>query len=240
MSSAGMPSNTPLDMIPSAPPPKGIRPNFVNPPTLETEIIAVTVVSSALALGLVYIRVYSTLRITRSAWYDDTACVCAIVFSLAFGGLLISTKDKAKHGWDLPIISLSSTYLKIIIAETMLRSLGILFSKLSILLLLLRLFASVQRSRYSIYIAIVWTSLISGLSIVIAAALCSPRSGESFGDRHVQRRCARQSTWAVVQGSMNVLLDFFILYIPLPVVWNLQMGSRRKWGVLAIFMTGLM
>ncbi|KAI4286488.1 MAG: hypothetical protein L6R35_004261 [Caloplaca aegaea] len=98
MASASMPSSVPLDMIPASAPPKGIKSNFVNPDTLETEIITVTVASSALALGLVYIKVYSTLRITRSTWYDDAACVCAMVFSLAYGCLLISTKGNAKHG----------------------------------------------------------------------------------------------------------------------------------------------
>lgn len=69
-------------MIPLMAPPDGVQSNFVNPVTLENEIIAIGTVSSALAVTLLCMRIYSTLKITRSAWYDDVATVLAAVFSL--------------------------------------------------------------------------------------------------------------------------------------------------------------
>ena len=35
-------------------------------------------------------------------------------------------------------------------------------------------------------------------------------------------------------------LDFYLLYLPLPIVWKLQMERKRKLGVITIFLTGLM
>ena len=37
-----------------------------------------------------------------------------------------------------------------------------------------------------------------------------------------------------------MLLDFYIFYLPIPMVLELQMGQKQKIGVMAIFMTGLM
>ena len=45
---------------------------------------------------------------------------------------------------------------------------------------------------------------------------------------------------AYIQGIFNVVSDFYLLILPIPVVWQLQMPSKRKIGVCAIFMTGIL
>lgn len=227
-------------MIPSMVPPPGIEPNFVNPITLADTVVAISATTSVLAFVLLSTRLYSTLRITRSASYDDGASVIAFVFSLAYVGLVISTRGNARHGWDLPISAYTAGYFKIILCETIIASFGFLFSKISILLLLFRLFSPTQRFRYFAYIGIIWTTIISLTSIIVAGALCAPRQGESFSSISVAERCTHEDIWAVVQGALNMFLDFYILYLPIPMVWKLQMGQKRKIGVMAIFMTGLM
>ena len=74
------------DMIPSATPPPGIEPNFINPVTFAQIIVAVSAATLVLVVVLLSIRLYSTLRITRSASYDDGASVLALIFSLAYIG----------------------------------------------------------------------------------------------------------------------------------------------------------
>lgn len=227
-------------MLPSMASPPGVKSNFVNPVTLADEIIAVTATTSILALVLLSIRLYSTLRITRSASYDDSASILAMIFSLAYIGLIISTKNYARHGWDLPISAYTAGYFKIILSETIIAALGFLFSKVSVLLLLFRLFSPTRKFRYLVFIGIIWATTISLTTSVVAGALCAPWPGESFSSLTVARRCTHQGIWAVVQGALNVALDFYILYLPIPLVWQLQMGQRRKIGVTAIFMTGFM
>ncbi|KAL9593739.1 MAG: hypothetical protein Q9179_005720 [Wetmoreana sp. 5 TL-2023] len=237
---SSLPPGISLDMIPSAKPPKGVQPNFSNPVTLETTVIAVSAVTSALAVVLLCTRLYSTIRVTRSAWYDDVAVVSAIVFSLAYVGLIIDTRGYAKHSWDVPLSVFTPRYYKKILAESIIGALGLLFSKISILLLLHRLFGPDKRFRYYVYFGMLWATAISCTTITASGALCAPRAGESFGDLRSAQRCDRLKIWAVVQGSLNVILDLYILYIPLPVIWKLQMGQKKKIGVAAIFMTGLM
>ena len=55
-------------------------------------------------------------------------------------------------------------------------------------------------------------TLITLVSILVAGALCVPRHGESFGDLPVAERCSKETTWALVAGVSNVVVDFFIIY----------------------------
>ncbi|KAL2037841.1 hypothetical protein N7G274_009315 [Stereocaulon virgatum] len=236
---SSLPPGVSLDMIPSTPPPLGVVPNFVNPVSLAHPIVAVSVITSVLAVILVFIRLCSTLRITRSASYDDGACVLALVFSLAYIGLVVSTNDHARHGWDIPLSAFTASYLKIILAETIIGAFALVCSKTSIFLLLFRLFSPTPRFRHLVYIGIIWTAVVGLASIIIAGALCAPRHGEFFSSLTVAERCSHESILAVTQGTLYMLLDFYMFYLPIPMVMKLQMGRKRKIGVLAIFMTGL-
>ena len=237
---SSFPPGTDLSMIPSANPPPGIQPNLVNPVTLASSIVAVSATTLVLALVLLSVRLYSTLSITRSASYDDAGIVSAMMFSLAYAGLILHTKDYARHSWDLPISAYTSSYMKIIFSETIIAALGVLFAKNSILILLLRLFSPARGFRYLVYAGLIWSTMISLVSIVVSGTLCAPRPGESFTSMKVASRCTHQSIWAVVQGTLTVLLDLYILYLPIPMIWKLQMDLKRRAGVVAIFMTGSM
>ena len=235
---ASLPPGMDLDMIPSMAPPPGVVPNFINPVTLADPILAVCVATSVLAVILLCMRLYSTTRITRSASYDDATSVIALVLSLCYAGLIIGFKDNARHGWDLPPSAYTDSFATVVFAEQIFAVLSLSFAKVSILLLLFRLFAPTRWFRYMIYLGIVWATLLSLVTIIVAGALCAPRHGESFGDLTVAERCTHETTWAVVQGASDVVLDFFIIYLPSPMLWKLNMGLQRKIGIMAIVLTG--
>ena len=44
----------------------------------------------------------------------------------------------------------------------------------------------------------------------------------------------------IIQGVFGLLSDVYIFILPLPSLWGLQMRLRRKLGISAIFLTGLM
>ena len=155
-------------------------------------------------------------------------------------GLEIYIDDYARQGWDLPLSYYRSKYYKVVISTAWVSALALFFSKMSVLLLYVRLFTPTRKLRALIYFGILWTILINFTSIIVVAALCAPRQHESLSSLSSIQRCGQLQAWAVVQGSLNVILDFYILYLPVPVVWNLKMTQKRKLGVLAIFMTGLM
>jgi hypothetical protein len=69
---------------------------------------------------------------------------------------------------------------------------------------------------------------------------CTPRSGETWIVAQNSRRCGRDLNLGYVISAFNVLSDIYLLAIPIPVVWKLQLPLRRKFGVIAIFMTGFL
>ena len=227
-----------LSTILSGPPP-GVIPNFINPTTLGDAIIAVSATSSFLACIFLCIRLYSTTRITCSVGSDDYTLIIAFILSLAYASCIVHTRDHARHVWDISLADYNASYFQIIFAETIVGALGLLFAKLSILILLSRIFSPNRKLRYAIYFGMLWTGLISATSILLAGIFCAPRIGESFGSLTVALRCTKNQTWAVVQGVLSTVLDFYIFCLPLPIVWKLHLEPKKKVGILVIFMTGL-
>ena len=73
---------------------------------------------------------------------------------------------------------------------------------------------------------------------------CSPRNGSSqtaWIAALESNRCLRpEKTLSVVVGVGNVLSDFYLILLPLPAVWGLQIPARRKLAILSMFLTGSM
>ena len=237
---SSIPPGLNLDMIPSIEPPRGTTPNFIDPETLRGTLIAVSATTSLLAFVLLSIRLYSTLRITRSTSYDDAASVLAFVITLGLVSLVLEMSSYARHGWDLPLSAYNARFFKILLCEVIMASMSLWLSKLAILCLFFRLFSPTPRFRAWVYLGVVWATMVSLTSILVATILCTPRKGESFTSPMVLARCTKQYTWAVVQGVCSMCLDFYLLYLPLPIVWKLHMERKRKLGVMTIFLTGLM
>ena len=230
-----------LSMTPVAEPPIGYASNFNSHEHLASTIVSITTITSGLAFLMLAARLYSTFRITRTSGLDDYTCVLAFLFSMANTGLVIHSRHYARHIWDIPLDDFNTitSYVKIILAEIVVGIFGWLFSKLSILLLLFRLFSPNRLTRYLLFVGIGWALTIAVITLVLAGAMCAPRHGESFDNLALSSRCSHQTTWAVVQSVLILILDFYILYIPIPRIWRLQLSLKRKIGVLSIFMTGI-
>lgn len=78
--------------------------------------------------------------------------------------------------------------------------------------------------------------------LVGALILCVPRQGDGgWTSQASQTRCAwPDSQLSLAQGIFSTLSDFYVLAIPLHMVWGLNLPLRRKVGVSAIFLTGLL
>lgn len=50
--------------------------------------------------------------------------------------------------------------------------------------------------------------------------------------------CIDANAYYISTSAFNVALDFWILVLPLPVVWSLQLSGRRKVGLNVIFLIG--
>ncbi len=116
----------------------------------------------------------------------------------------------------------------------------IFITKLSILLLYLRIF--VPSGKPKIYYAIhfvIWFNLLFYLAnIPIEIWPCIPR--EKLWSPSLPGHCINDDLVFVSGGIINVVSDFAILLLPIMSIWRLQMPTRRKVGVSAVFATGLL
>lgn len=114
--------------------------------------------------------------------------------------------------------------------------------KLSVLILYLQIFSVLNWLRNA---AITGMVLITAFHIAISVAfavMCSPTTGSGqldFLSALISETCTRSRIIIVVQGIGNVVTDFYLLILPLPAIWTLQMPLRRKLAVSAMFLVGL-
>ena len=117
---------------------------------------------------------------------------------------------------------------------------AITFTRLSLFLMYLRIFSPSRSARYLIYFGITATVLFYTGILLTKIISCTPRSGDSWIEASHSKSCGKTVTQSYAMGAFNVISDFCLLVIPIPVVWNLQLPLRRKVGVSAIFLMGFL
>ena len=117
---------------------------------------------------------------------------------------------------------------------------AILFTKLSLFLMYLRIFSPSRQIRYLIFFGITIIVLFYTACLLIEVIDCTPRPEESWIVAQESKRCEQDKTLGYVMAAFNVLSDFYLLAIPLPIIWKLQLALRRKIGISIVFMTGFL
>lgn len=111
-------------------------------------------------------------------------------------------------------------------------------TKLSILLLYLKLLAPGMKLRWAVY----------GILAFIATYTVALELTLLFGCHPILKlyhHYLKGSCWinliahALTQGVLNIVSDILVLIVPIPMVWSLQMSTKHKAGVVGIFATGL-
>ena len=112
-----LPPGVPLSQVPSSVPPPGLSPNFVDPPTLHSAIVAVCSVMTLFTLFFVTTRLYLHLHIGHKFGLDDCPtplililtggnqfadlqadfCYTATVLAFGYTGITLSRKLSHPH-----------------------------------------------------------------------------------------------------------------------------------------------
>ncbi|CAG8949654.1 hypothetical protein HYFRA_00007888 [Hymenoscyphus fraxineus] len=197
-------------------PPPGKTSNAADPPSLE--LVSIVIFSILIGLNVLFV-------------------ICRL-FSKATAGFSLDDFTKyARHSWDVPLSWLDSSYIKrYAYAQTMVAYPSILFAKISILLLYLRIFTVKKEIRYLIYGGIAWTIVTYGPFIVTINWYCAPHIGEDWGLKSLLR-CSKFADWQIFATVMGVILDLFILILPMPLLRRLHLSRNKKVGLIFVFGT---
>lgn len=67
--------------------------------------------------------------------------------------------------------------------------------------------------------------------------ICRPLSFQ--WDKSIHGDCGSQRLAFMVPGIINLALDILIIFLPMPMLWNLQMKIKKKMATSAVFGIGI-
>ena len=115
-----------------------------------------------------------------------------------------------------------------------------LATKLSILLQLIHIFAPArERATYYVCQIMIWFNSLFYISTMLVVIFqCNPRA--KFWEPTLPGHCINIEAVDNAAAAINVLSDVVLLLLPITCTWQLQMPSRSKIGVSAVFTTGIL
>ena len=79
------------------------------------------------------------------------------------------------------------------------------------------------------------------ISMTVAAfIIATPRRGETWSEHLRSKEELRTATLPVPASSFGLVIDLVILLLPIIAVTQLHLPTRRKTGLICVFMTGLL
>ncbi|MCJ1315362.1 hypothetical protein MMC15_000679 [Xylographa vitiligo] len=228
-------------------------PTVVVPRSLRVgEILALTL-GFGLSTLAVSARTYTKARIMRKVNAEDYLSVLAWLAFIGYIGVAIAIGENSggalntayvrilytKPNSPVCVVLISGTLSQLSTVESLLYCPIILIVKLSILLQYLTIFVPHGRNRFFwITQFLIWSNAIYYfIAMFLSIFECTPR--EKLWNPSVPGYCFSSRKLGLASGSINVISDFSILILPVPIIWRLQMSKKRKVGITAVFGIGL-
>ncbi|CAG8060300.1 unnamed protein product [Penicillium salamii] len=205
----------------------------------KSVLIVVPIVCTAFAALCFALRIYSRLKVLRGLRVEDVLmgvgllCTCGVAACIVYSFLEIGS---GRDIWSFP----QEQRRQIALANWILTKFwpsAQVFVKISILILLRKLLGSVNWFRRSITGAIIFV-VAWGITALVGNTLqCWPV--QYFWTREIGGDCmSGQTTFFIIIGALSTVEDIFILCLPLPVVWKLQMPRHEKIELTILFTIG--
>ncbi|KAL8933699.1 MAG: hypothetical protein Q9216_006247 [Gyalolechia sp. 2 TL-2023] len=216
-------------------------PKFTDRVSRAPDAISANAVITAVLLLCVSARLGAKFAYAKSQLgWDDVFCVLGTMTSSAYMGVTtwLFSSTLGLHGWDISLDDFDEARNRLTVGAKgimVLYGVAMIFTKLSILCLFFRLFRVDWHARVWIYIGIAGTLLTHVVGTILSITAGAGRDSNG-NTRHLQRLNHVQ----IGISAANVVGDFYILLLPLIEVSRLQMTRSRKFGVLAVFSTGLL
>ena len=232
-----------LASLPVGSAPPNVVSNLINPHSDGTQVVILGSIMMAIMLFFAGLRYYSKIYIAKSLTADDWTTLIAILGTITYYISSIYSVTAGKigiHMWNISLAAMfSKKNLVALFLVNFLSSVVWLFVKLSFFLLYLKLFYPNQWLRWAIFAGIFVNCAFYMAIIIVTLCYTAPSPGESWQAAFLSPKNAKTQYLPVPISSMSLALDIYILIIPAVGVWNLQLSTKKKLGVLSIFMTGL-
>ncbi|TVY39345.1 Satratoxin biosynthesis SC1 cluster protein [Lachnellula subtilissima] len=196
---------------PALEPPKGVKPNFNSHDTIAIYIWPTVLLGLSLSTVFLILRIYTKHFITRS----------------------MSWEDCGRHQWDTSYANI----VQILYGPTMFTV------KLSILLQYMRIFVPRREGNMAMFVLIhivLWADLAFYTADTLFEIFsCNPR--ELNWNKLIDHgSCFNIEALIISAGAINVVSDCVILFLPVFSIWRLQLSTKKKVQISAVFAFGLL
>ncbi|SPO06231.1 uncharacterized protein DNG_08920 [Cephalotrichum gorgonifer] len=208
----------------ATPPPPGVTSDLDNPADAgRAVLLAFIIVCNFFVLVFFSIRAYVSLAIQHRILFEDG----------------VDSHIRSYRGWSDPREVSTYDYsqiLKWLYAGTVVYCPAAYFTKITLLLVIARVFAVRSRVSMGIHIFIV-ALFIAYIPIqVLKTIVCLPI--RAYWDDSVHGRCLDQYKLFISDIALAILTDFIILVLPIPLTWSLRASTKDKLKVTAILSAG--
>ncbi|KAI1208032.1 uncharacterized protein F4807DRAFT_432932 [Annulohypoxylon truncatum] len=213
--------------------------------SLNTNIIIVTIVFSALALIVVVLRFVTRLKKGVPLALDDFLILPGLLFTLALGACTLCGAYLGHLGEHVTVNSHGvpeygdwvHSFSKIEWAGILISILAFAFIKASLVLFYRRIF---RGDRFYLITAILLGIICCwGVSFFVAILLeCTPVSQAWLPQLERTGHCYNPLPAFAGMATTNMIIDIAILAIPQPIVWKLNMPLSRRIAISMIFLLG--
>ncbi|KAF1850328.1 uncharacterized protein K460DRAFT_390853 [Cucurbitaria berberidis CBS 394.84] len=222
------------------PPPKGYVVNFANPARrLTTETYTIFIVENILAIVFLAQRLYTKVRLMKQFQIDDVTVLLAWVLSVTTQALLVAGFIQGcigAHAFEIPI-ELYGYYSRLILAAPLVYAPCCALTKITLCLFYRRL------SPNPTYQAAVWATIFlcagayTGIFFSLIFA-CKPIAASWNPLLLPIAKCSNRGAIYIATAVIGVVTDVMLMGIPVPTIWGLQMPTKQKVGLTAIFAIG--
>ncbi|KAF2262370.1 hypothetical protein CC78DRAFT_582671 [Lojkania enalia] len=200
---------------------------------VNSVILAFTVASGA----VVFLRLFTRVFVIRNAGFEELCITLAMAFSI---GLTVLISEQIRNGLGMHIYDLTPAMMinsqKAFWGSIWVYYLALTFTKISILAQYLRIFPS-PRFRAVCCIVLAFVVGFGFWGLFGSIFLCMPV--QFFWDKTVQNgECLNQFVVWFLNAGINILQDFTILILPMPLLRRLNVPKPQKRALIAIFALG--
>ncbi|KAM0224840.1 hypothetical protein ACHAQD_001635 [Fusarium lateritium] len=219
-------------------PPEGQVRTLVNPPSSGGGVLPCGVATTAIALIVVSLRIFTRKVVVKSVLgIDDYLCIAGMCFSFIFLGICLTLLNlgAGNHMWDIPAEKYIPKFWQTSIGATLTYAAAISFAKLSVLTFYLRISPD-KWVRRAVHILITLVCAYMLVYTMLAVFRCRPIA--SGWNLTIEGKCIPLSVLIIFLLVCSVTVDVFVLLLPIRIVRPLQIPYRQKLGLTVLFATG--
>ena len=228
------------------PHPANIIPNFEHPKSKACLVYYSATVCIPIILSFSGLRCYGKFYILKKTW-DDLICLIGVVLGLtyiALGIALVRSRNAfGIHQWELTSFDTTSRLLRLSLVQNAVYGPLIWLIKLSVFFLYIEIFGRLRWIKIGAYLGATLSGLYYFGWFITFLVWCTPRETRSPKD-YVHAWGSSRCTWMgpllFITGAVNIVSDVYMMFLPLPAIWKLQLPKKKKIGISIVFLTGAM